>query len=206
MVLFTINETTLVRWYKNLTRMNELKLLLQGHPLELEPHQSEQHLSPTLEKQPIPPPPEEPFSFEEQPDTRDEARVRRRSDISLVTSQDHQQPNSCQGPLSGGGKRWERPLKNANSTPCGQTMSLGDHTQSQVKGQRYCPTKDGISKEEWLTKKRTEEKAKKSKHTTIVIVSIVELGRAGVIKLTLSEDGETFLSFAQHRVLHPPKE
>ena len=86
MVLFTINETTLVRWYKNSTRMNEIKLLLQEHSLELTPHLSEQHLQPTLEKQPIPQSPEEPFSFEEQPDTRDEARVRGRSNIPHLSS------------------------------------------------------------------------------------------------------------------------
>ena len=33
LVLFPINKTTLVRWYKNITRTNEMKLLLQGHSL-----------------------------------------------------------------------------------------------------------------------------------------------------------------------------
>ena len=149
MVLFTINETTLVRWYKNLTRMNQIKLLLQGHPLELTPHLSEQHLPPTLEKQPIPPPPKEPFSFEEQPDTRDEARVRGRSNIPHLSSDE---PGPSAAKQLSRTTEWRRKKKMGTAPKhckqysckaCGQIMSLGDHTQYKGWGKGTAPQRMG---------------------------------------------------------------
>ena len=66
-----------MRWYKNTTRTNEVRTLLQGLSL---PSPSAVSSSPLLPVQTrpteLPPPPQQPHIFEESPDTVGQARVR----------------------------------------------------------------------------------------------------------------------------------
>ena len=68
-LLFPINETALVRWYKNTTRTDEVKLLLQGHSLPGSQLFCASDCSP-------PPSPDNPLTFPEPEDTAGQARVR----------------------------------------------------------------------------------------------------------------------------------
>ena len=85
LALFPINETTLTRWYKNTTRMNEVKLLLRSLPdgqlFCTSPPAQDQPCSP-------PPPPENLVVFSDPEDTTGQAHVRssRSSTITITVA------------------------------------------------------------------------------------------------------------------------
>ena len=75
--LFNINETTLVGWYKNAMRRDEIKMLMQGISSPSATHTSDHPLPPPTFLPPGPPPaPLETHHFEEPEDTTGQARVR----------------------------------------------------------------------------------------------------------------------------------
>ena len=79
MVLFCINETTLIRWYKNVTRRDEIKMLLQGRTPPPPPsHFTSQQPLPLPQELPpgLPLAPSECHVFNEPEDTTGQARVR----------------------------------------------------------------------------------------------------------------------------------
>lgn len=77
LVLFSINETTLSRWYKNSTRCTEVKMLLQGLPNIPSSSTATGPLLPALEcSTSPPPPPDNPHIFPEAEDRRGLAHVR----------------------------------------------------------------------------------------------------------------------------------
>lgn len=70
LMLFSINETTLLHWYKNTTRRNEVKMLLQGLPGIPSQSTSSEPLQPALQRPGSPPPPpDNPHVFPEVQDT-----------------------------------------------------------------------------------------------------------------------------------------
>lgn len=76
-MLFTINETTLVQWYKHTEQINEIKTLLQG--LELPPITTcsrEPLPDPRQKLTAPPPPPNNPHAFPQPEDTTGRAQVR----------------------------------------------------------------------------------------------------------------------------------
>ena len=77
LVLFTINEATLVRWYKNSTRVSEIRTLMQGIPSSLPPPCAPDPLPPARELLTSPPPPKNPLRFPEPEDTTGQAKLRR---------------------------------------------------------------------------------------------------------------------------------
>ena len=76
LMLYTINETTLVQWYKNKERIHEIRTLLQG--LELPPLAtcSREPLPDPLQRSIPPPPPDKPHVFSQPEDTTGRAQVR----------------------------------------------------------------------------------------------------------------------------------
>lgn len=78
LVLFPINEATLSKWHKGVTRMNEVKMLLQGLPKLPPPRTTAaEPLLPALERYTSPPPPpDNPHIFPEAEDRRGMAHVR----------------------------------------------------------------------------------------------------------------------------------
>lgn len=78
LALFPINETTLVRWYKNTTRTNEVKLLLQGRSLPGSQLSCASDSLPPAQSRPcsLPPPPDDQLTFPEPEDTTGQAHVR----------------------------------------------------------------------------------------------------------------------------------
>ena len=82
LVQFTINEATLVRWFKNSTRISEIRSLMQGIPSSLPPPCASEPL-PLPKNQPSlpPPPPDEPHTFTEPEDTTGQAQGRRRRPV-----------------------------------------------------------------------------------------------------------------------------
>ena len=77
LMLFTINETTLVQWYKGTKRINEIKTLLQG--LELPPVTtcSRELLPAPLLKPTVPPPPkDDPHILRQLEDTTGKTQAR----------------------------------------------------------------------------------------------------------------------------------
>ena len=77
MVLFNINEATLIRWYKDSIRRNEIKLLMQGLPLPHMESCTTDELPPTQQHPSSPPPPPvQPHVFREPKDVVGQAQVR----------------------------------------------------------------------------------------------------------------------------------
>ena len=86
LVLFTINEATLIRWYKNSTRISEIKTLMQGIPLSLPPPCATEPLPPAVERPTEPPPlPQDPHPFPEPEDTTGKAVIGRRRSVVVAT-------------------------------------------------------------------------------------------------------------------------
>ena len=86
LVLFTINEATLIRWYKNSTRISEIKTLMQGIPLSLPPPCATEPFSPAVERPTEPPPPpQDPHLFPEPEDTTGKAVIGRRRSVVVAT-------------------------------------------------------------------------------------------------------------------------
>ena len=80
-VLFNIKEATLVRWYKNTTRRDEIKQLMQGLSTPLATMSTASETLPPPVKHPSTPLscPPEPHSFSEPEDTTGQVRVRKTS-------------------------------------------------------------------------------------------------------------------------------
>ena len=77
LVLFTINEKTLMQWYKNSTRCNEVKMLLQGLPHIPSQSTAKESLPQALRRPTsYPSPPNTPHTFYEAEDRMGLARVR----------------------------------------------------------------------------------------------------------------------------------
>ena len=77
LVLFTINEATLVRWHKNSTRVSEIRTLMQGIPSSLPPPCAPDPLPPARELLTSAPLPKNPLRFPEPEDTTGQAELRR---------------------------------------------------------------------------------------------------------------------------------
>ena len=83
LVLFTINETTLVKWYMNDVRRDEIRMLMQGLPPSQPQLCADDDLLPAKELPSSPaPPPVKPHSFPEAEDTSGQATVRRKAKSS----------------------------------------------------------------------------------------------------------------------------
>ena len=77
MLLFNINEATLIRWYKDSIRRNEIKLLMQGLPLPHMESCTTDELPPAQQHPSSPPPPPvQPHVFREPEDAVGQAQVR----------------------------------------------------------------------------------------------------------------------------------
>ena len=65
LVLYTVNETSLVRWYKDQTRRDEIKILMQGQALSCAADKlAADKLPPAQERPSLPnPPPKKPHIF-----------------------------------------------------------------------------------------------------------------------------------------------
>lgn len=185
--LFNINATTLVKWYKNTSRRDEVKMLMQGILPPSADLTSQQPLLPagTLPPGPLPAPMES-HEFEEPEDTTGQARVRGTQSnppllpTTVVPTPANQTADWCHrekaAAASGSGSSSSsstvaptRPLLPTSTTTkqrkvyscriCGKPMASPGHTQ--FRGQRYCPEQPGqMSKEEWLMLRRIEAKAK----------------------------------------------
>ena len=187
MVLFNINEITLVQWYKNTTQRVEIKQLMQGlsnthiHNVNC----LQDSFSPV--KRPSTPPscPLEPHSFPEPEDTTGQARVRKTSfppslSASAKSSASTDLPSSptlsqltipseigpTPEPIVSRTTQWRRRKSGQTSETsrkvytcrmCRKPMSTEGHTQ--FRGQRYCPNVPGqIPRDEWLAQKKLESK------------------------------------------------
>lgn len=83
LVLYNINETTLVKWYKNDVRRDEIRMLLQGLPPSQHQLTAEEDLPPAKELPSVPPsPPALPHVFEEAEDTSGQATCRKKTKSS----------------------------------------------------------------------------------------------------------------------------
>ena len=148
LVLYTINETTLVRWYKNTVRCNEIKMLMQGLSLPSVKSCSSATLPPAQDRPSAPlPAPSDPHIFLEPKDTSGQAQVKAKP-MSRTTEWRHRKP--------GDGTTAKRKY---TCRVCGKEMTSSGHTQ--FRGQRYCPDAPGqISKEDWLAQRKAEAAAK----------------------------------------------
>ena len=173
-VLFNINQATLTRWYKNSTRRDEIKMLMQGctPPPNI------------ISQCPLPPPRELPLGplpaplqchiFDEPEDTTGQAKVRGITPPAIVST-----PSTSTKQSASRTTEWRQRKKAAASIStsqaststsvtsrkvytcriCGNPMTSPGHTQ--YRGQRYCPEEpEQIPKEEWLALKKIEAKAK----------------------------------------------
>ena len=177
----------LVKWYKNTTRRDEVKMLMQGILPPSADLTSQQPLLParTLPPGPLPAPMES-HEFEEPEDTTGQARVRGTQSnppllpTTVVPTPANQTADWCHrekaAAASGSGSSSSsstvaptRPLLPTSTTTkqrkvyscriCGKPMASPGHTQ--FRGQRYCPEQPGqMSKEEWLMLRRIEAKTK----------------------------------------------
>ena len=84
LALFSINETTLTKWYKDDVRRDEIRQLMQGLPPQEKPlcADIDDHLPPARELPSSVPPPVKPHMFSEPEDTSGQATVRRKSKSS----------------------------------------------------------------------------------------------------------------------------
>ena len=83
LVLYPINQTTLVKWYKDDVRRDEIRILMQGLPPPQHQLTASDDLPPANELPSAPaPPPVTPHVFEEAEDTSGQATVRRKSKSS----------------------------------------------------------------------------------------------------------------------------
>lgn len=166
-------KLTQVTWYKNTTRTNEIKMLMQGLSVP-QPTICASSGLPNPKARPTAPP----HDFDESDDTRGQAKVRRDPSVSCTNT-------TCTTPtLVSRTTQWRQRRKagtctTVTSTPavatttatthrirkeyccriCGRPMSSTDH--SQFHGQRYCPNAFAeLSKEEWLQQRRAEAKEK----------------------------------------------
>ena len=188
LMLYTINQTTLVRWYKDITRRNEIKFLMQGLSLPRPSLTTDSDSLPPAKVLPTRPhlSPINPHSFPEAEDTTGQARVRgSTSTPSLLGPSDEPIaiPLSTTGPstststspcVSGPPPPVSRTTEwRHKKTGCGQAarsykckvckqpMTTEGHTQ--FRGQRYCPKLPGqIPREEWIAQKKAEADAKKA--------------------------------------------
>lgn len=171
MMLYSINETTLTRWFKNKTRIDEIRNLMQGLSLPSIPVCSTSSLPPAKVLQPAPPPPPlHPYTFEEPDDTSGTAVVQHSSSSSALTSAAPVYTHTVQPPVSRTTKwrrkkaekqRQKKQRKVYTCRICRQPMTTAGHTQ--FRGQRYCQHAPGqIPRAEWLAQKRAEAKARSS--------------------------------------------
>ena len=191
LTLYNINESTLVGWYKNTSRVQEVRTLLQGLDLPSVEACTAESL-PQPEFQPTEPqePPISPHVFPEVEDTSGEARTRQRTAPKVAPQTAADTPAVVQHPAVAGPStpsvgteievttaqvsrttEWRRKKKGKaiesrktyTCRVCSQPMSSAGHTQ--FRGQRYCPYAPGkIPKEEWLAQRKEAAKAKSSKN------------------------------------------
>ena len=96
LVLYTITETTLVRWYKNTVRCNEFKMLMQGLSLPSVKSCSSATLPPAQDRPSAPlPAPSDPHIFLEPKDTSGQAQVKAKP-MSRTTEWRHRKPRCYQ--------------------------------------------------------------------------------------------------------------
>lgn len=158
--LFTINEATLTRWYKDTMRRDEIKILLQGLSLRQEPPCTSDSLPPPAELPSTPsPPPSQPFIFAEPEDTVGQARLGRKSitptltTLASLASTSASPPSLTTPPVPTvstpvsrttewrrrtKGERTFKARKEYTCRQCNQAMIGTRHTQ--FRGQRYAPT------------------------------------------------------------------
>ena len=133
LALFPINETTLIRWWKNATRINEIKLLLQGRSFPGSQLSYASESLPSAQSRPCspPPPPDDPLTFPEPEDTSGQARVRQ-SNPAPSTVQDTsstQDPSSKTSSAPGPSSSTPGP---SSSTPCPSSSAPGQASHVPV--------------------------------------------------------------------------
>ena len=170
MMLYTINETTLTRWYKNKKRINDIRDLMQGLSLPSIPVCSTSSLPPAEVLPPAPPPPPlHPHIFEEPEDTSGTAAVQCSSSTGVTTcvltaSRLTASPSTVSRTTTWrhkktGKQRLSKRRKVYTCRTCQQPMTTPGHTQ--FRGQRYCQHAPGqIPRAEWLAQRRDEAKAR----------------------------------------------
>lgn len=142
MVLYNINEATLVKWYKNSIRRNEITLLMQGLPLPSVEICTTEQLPPVQQRPSTSvPPPEQPHVFPEAEDTTGQAQAHVRqgtivppasyvpsTSVSRSTEWRHRKAAAM-------GVETEKSRKTYSCRVCNKPMSTPGHTQ--FRGQRY---------------------------------------------------------------------
>uniref|UniRef100_UPI00358E8398 uncharacterized protein n=1 Tax=Myxine glutinosa TaxID=7769 RepID=UPI00358E8398 len=171
LVLFSINETTLTRWYKKTARINEVRICLQGKTLPggltcASTELPEARRRPTSKE-----PPADPHVFEEPQDTTGEASKKRKPAMATalhptaegsasVAAAERTEPVVSRTTAwrkrrmeLGGSYTSKVSRKQYTCRVCGRPMTAPGHTQ--FRGQRYCPHAQGqISKEQWLAERK----------------------------------------------------
>lgn len=178
--LFHINETTLMTWYKDNVRRDEVKLLMKGLDVPTTSLISKEKLPPAMTKPSSPPQSmAESHEFPEVHDTTGQAKLRGQVTARLAKSVEmDDQPAEASTPPAPTISRttdWRRrkakaeedqpaskvPRKIYACKTCGEAMMTAGHTQ--YKGRRYCPQAPGqIPKEEWLALRKEEDRLKKA--------------------------------------------
>ena len=181
LVLYTINETTLVKWYKDDVRRDEIRMLLQGLPPSQHQLTAKEDLPPARELPSVPSsPPALPHVFEEAEDTSGQATCRRKTksssrpppqetppSLDLPLDSAPAGPSAPQSRTTAWRHKKEREEGKQAKTRkvytcrvCGQPMTTEGHTQ--FRGQRYCPNAPGqLPQDEWLKRKKEEAARKK---------------------------------------------
>ncbi|KAK3720983.1 hypothetical protein QZH41_018540, partial [Actinostola sp. cb2023] len=180
--LYHINESTLMNWYKDRVRRDEVKVLMQGLQSPETSLLSREKLPPALRRPSSPPASlADPHVFAEVEDTTGQAQIRgsqRRNVpagtlVAQVDDQPVQAPVQTATVVTSRTTDWRRrkammegnapgskvPRKTYECRVCHLPMASEGHTQ--YKGKRYCPNAPGqISKTEWLAQRKAEDKAK----------------------------------------------
>ena len=176
LTLFTLNEKTLVLWYKNASRRDEVRTLMRGASLQHESRHIAADTLPTALPRPTSQqlPPSEPHVFPQPEDTTGKARVRNPGTSPSSTAQPSApQPSTSQSAASDSVHAMSRTTEwrrrkaegatSARKVPCcrvcGKPVASSGHTQ--FRGQRYCPDLPGqIPRADWLAQRRAEAAAK----------------------------------------------
>jgi hypothetical protein len=179
LTLFHINETTLIKWYKDTSRVSEVRTLLQGLKLPtVQPCTAEKLPEVNTQPKEPPEPPPHPHVSPEVEDTSGEARVRGTksapvpppaeagpsapsqavaSEVDVKTQPKVSRTTEWRHKKTG---KINNERKTYTCKVCNEPMSSAGHTQ--FRGQRYCPFAPGqIPREEWLAERRKAATSKK---------------------------------------------
>ena len=166
LTLYHINESTLIRWYKNTSRVQEVRMLLQGLNLPSIPPAATDSL-PTPHTRPTEPPlpPQDPHIFEDIPDTSGQARVRGAMTAASYSScPGISLPSSTSSSLTPGSSI-SVPPPPSSSTVSGASTSTTPHS-SAIGSEVDVETTSRVSRTTEWRHKKTERKNEQRKTYT----------------------------------------